>query len=92
MIGRMQDHLQAIYGFTCEARAESFVVDTEAWADPAAVPDGPPSSLNERLRQLRDAGWTAVAVPPGTAFADLWRQAGTGHGQGHDVHTSGGRT
>ncbi|MFL5348669.1 MAG: hypothetical protein ACJ8AT_28065 [Hyalangium sp.] len=30
MIGRMQDHLQAIYGFTCEARAETFVVDTEA--------------------------------------------------------------
>jgi hypothetical protein len=30
MIGRMQDHLQAIYGFTCEARAETFVVDTQA--------------------------------------------------------------
>jgi hypothetical protein len=30
MIGRMQDHLQAIYSFTCEARAETFVVDTEA--------------------------------------------------------------
>jgi hypothetical protein len=30
MIGRIQDHLQAIYGFTCEARAETFVVDREA--------------------------------------------------------------
>jgi|SRR5215217_3865603 len=30
MIGRVQDHLEAIYGFTCEARAEVFVVDTEA--------------------------------------------------------------
>jgi hypothetical protein len=30
MIGRMQDHLEAIYGITCEARAETFVVDTEA--------------------------------------------------------------
>ena len=30
MIGRVQDHLEAIYGFTCEARAETFVVDTEA--------------------------------------------------------------
>ena len=30
MIGRMQDHLEAIYGITCEARAEVFVVDTEA--------------------------------------------------------------
>ncbi len=32
MIGRVQDHLEAIYGFTCEARAEVFVVDTEAAA------------------------------------------------------------
>ncbi|MDY7229790.1 hypothetical protein [Hyalangium rubrum] len=30
MIGRVQDHLEAIYGITCEARAETFVVDTEA--------------------------------------------------------------
>ncbi|MBU8897631.1 hypothetical protein DRW03_23445 [Corallococcus sp. H22C18031201] len=30
MIARLQDHLEAIYGFTCEARAEAFVVDTEA--------------------------------------------------------------
>ncbi len=30
MIGRIQDHLEAIYGLTCAARAEAFVVDTEA--------------------------------------------------------------
>jgi hypothetical protein len=30
MIGRVQEHLEAIYGFICEARAEAFVVDTEA--------------------------------------------------------------
>jgi hypothetical protein len=30
MIGRIQDHLEAIYGITCEARAETFVVDREA--------------------------------------------------------------
>ncbi|MBJ6762100.1 hypothetical protein JGU66_15110 [Myxococcaceae bacterium JPH2] len=30
MIARLQEHLEAIYGFTCEARAEAFVVDTEA--------------------------------------------------------------
>ncbi|MFJ7207588.1 DUF58 domain-containing protein [Streptomyces sp. NPDC098789] len=69
--------------------AIAFVVDTDAWADPAAAAAGPPAPLAERLRQLRDAGWTAVAVPPGTAFADLWRQAATG--QGHDANTSGGR-
>ncbi|WP_330329979.1 DUF58 domain-containing protein [Streptomyces sp. NBC_00536] len=71
--------------------AVAFVVDTDAWADPAVVPSGPPSALAERLRQLRDAGWTAVAVPPGTSFADLWRQAGAGQGQDHAVNTSGGR-
>ncbi|MET9699190.1 DUF58 domain-containing protein [Streptomyces sp. NPDC006529] len=81
--------------------AIAFVIDTDAWADPLAAPEGPstgpsaaaPTPLADRLRQLRDAGWTAVAVPPGTAFADLWRQAGTGHGQdqGHDMNTSGGR-
>jgi hypothetical protein len=30
MIRRMQEHLEAIYSITCEARAETFVVDTEA--------------------------------------------------------------
>jgi hypothetical protein len=30
MIGLVQDHLEAIYGITCAARAEVFVVDTEA--------------------------------------------------------------
>jgi hypothetical protein len=30
MIARVQAHLEAIYGFTCEARAEGFLVDPEA--------------------------------------------------------------
>ncbi|HEY0092713.1 MAG TPA: hypothetical protein VGB96_00245 [Archangium sp.] len=30
MIDRMQDHLEAIYGITCAARAEGFLVDREA--------------------------------------------------------------
>ena len=30
MINRIQAHLEAIYGISCEARAETFVVDTEA--------------------------------------------------------------
>ncbi|SEN24708.1 hypothetical protein SAMN05444354_13524 [Stigmatella aurantiaca] len=30
MIGRVQEHLTAIYGITCEARAETFMVDTES--------------------------------------------------------------
>ncbi|WP_031090022.1 DUF58 domain-containing protein [Streptomyces sp. NRRL WC-3549] len=32
-----------------------------------------------RLRTLREAGWTAVAVEPGAALADVWRQAGEAH-------------
>jgi hypothetical protein len=32
MIRRVQEHLEAIYGITCAARAEGFVVDTEAAA------------------------------------------------------------
>lgn len=30
MIERLQEHLEAIYGFTCAARAEAFVVDRES--------------------------------------------------------------
>ncbi|MFI5618476.1 DUF58 domain-containing protein [Streptomyces sp. NPDC051567] len=30
----------------------------------------------EPLRRLRDAGWTALAVPPGAAFGELWLRAG----------------
>ncbi|MEU9038938.1 DUF58 domain-containing protein [Streptomyces sp. NPDC048352] len=63
------------------AGAVAFVLDSAAWA-------GAPSRAQERLRGLRDAGWTALAVPPGAAFAELWRQAGNAP-LGTD--TSGGR-
>ncbi|MEV7525978.1 DUF58 domain-containing protein [Streptomyces sp. NPDC091371] len=67
--------------------AVAFVLDSATWAgQPARQQDLP--SLEERLRRLRDAGWTAVAAPPGVAFGELWRQAGTAPlGTG----TSGGR-
>ncbi|MEU3408884.1 DUF58 domain-containing protein [Streptomyces sp. NPDC006670] len=51
------------------AAAIAFVLDPALWA-------GAPSRVEERLRGLRDAGWTALAVPPGAPFAELWRQAG----------------
>ncbi|MEU9003314.1 DUF58 domain-containing protein [Streptomyces sp. NPDC048551] len=51
------------------AAAVAFVLDSATWA-------GEPSRMEERLRGLREAGWTALAVPPGAAFADLWRQGG----------------
>ncbi|MFJ1866838.1 DUF58 domain-containing protein [Streptomyces sp. NPDC088097] len=51
------------------AGAVAFVLDSALWA-------GEPSRVEERLRRLRDSGWTALAVPPGAAFDELWRQAG----------------
>ncbi|MCX5378837.1 DUF58 domain-containing protein [Streptomyces sp. NBC_00091] len=63
------------------AGAVAFVLDSATWA-------GAPSRAEERLRRLRDAGWTALAVPPGAAFAELWRQAGNAP---LGAQTSGGR-
>ncbi|MFJ8161333.1 DUF58 domain-containing protein [Streptomyces sp. NPDC096136] len=51
------------------AAALAFVLDPALWT-------GAPSRVEERLRRLRDAGWTALAVPPGASFPELWRQAG----------------
>ncbi len=67
--------------------AVAFVLDSATWAGrPAQEHALPP--VGERLRRLRDAGWTALAAPPGVAFGELWRQAGrTPTGPG----TTGGR-
>lgn len=51
--------------------AVAFVLDSGTWLTGGSVP-GP---VEERLRQLREAGWTALAVPPGAPLADLWQQA-----------------
>ncbi|GGT23005.1 DUF58 domain-containing protein [Streptomyces purpureus] len=52
--------------------AVAFLLDSGAWLTGGSVP----GAVEERLRQLREAGWTALAVPPGASLADLWRQAG----------------
>ncbi|MEV6951406.1 DUF58 domain-containing protein [Streptomyces sp. NPDC051183] len=49
--------------------AVAFVLDSAAWT-------GRPPGGAQSLARLRDAGWTALAVPPGVAFGELWRQAG----------------
>lgn len=55
--------------------AVAFVLDSATWAGrPAQEHALPP--VEERLRRLRDAGWTALAAPPGVAFGELWKQAG----------------
>ncbi|MFF3752099.1 DUF58 domain-containing protein [Streptomyces sp. NPDC002018] len=51
--------------------AVAFVLDSTDWAQGMGVDH----RVEERLRQLREAGWTALLVPPGAALPELWRQA-----------------
>ncbi|MGA5194944.1 DUF58 domain-containing protein [Streptomyces exfoliatus] len=51
--------------------AVAFVLDSGAWVSGGTVA----GAVENRVRQLREAGWTALAVPPGARLADLWQQA-----------------
>ncbi|MFE4370011.1 DUF58 domain-containing protein [Streptomyces sp. NPDC056835] len=53
------------------AVAIAFVLDSTGWTQGA----GPAGPVEDRLRQLREAGWTALAVPAGAALPELWQQA-----------------
>ncbi|MCX5390175.1 DUF58 domain-containing protein [Streptomyces sp. NBC_00094] len=57
--------------------AVAFVLDSGTWLTGGAVA----GRVENRVRQLREAGWTAVAVPPGARIADLWQQASGGRTQ-----------
>ena len=57
MVDRIQRHLEAIYGMTCEARAESFVVDTEA-----AVQLGGTGRSEEELLVCEQEGTLELAL------------------------------
>ncbi|MFJ8001690.1 DUF58 domain-containing protein [Streptomyces sp. NPDC096310] len=57
--------------------AVAFVLDSSGWAQ--GPRDG--AEVGTRLRQLRETGWTALAVPSGAALPDLWRQAGRQHAE-----------
>ncbi|MCL7366860.1 DUF58 domain-containing protein [Streptomyces ardesiacus] len=55
--------------------ALAFLLDSETWSrEPADVP-GPTEGSGERLRMLRESGWTAVTVPRGASVEELWRTA-----------------
>ncbi|MGG2465515.1 DUF58 domain-containing protein [Streptomyces sp. RGM 3693] len=81
--------------------AVAFVLDGDAWSGgPGGIRfshGGTPAG--ERLRMLREAGWTALPVAPGAALADLWRAAdragaapaGAAPGWG-DLHGAPGRS
>ncbi|MEW2298898.1 DUF58 domain-containing protein [Streptomyces sp. NPDC006655] len=55
--------------------AVAFVLDPDTWVrEPTDVP-APGHAPEQRLRMLREAGWTAVGVPRGASLTELWRQA-----------------
>ncbi|MFI2757282.1 DUF58 domain-containing protein [Streptomyces echinatus] len=55
--------------------AVAFVLDPDTWVrEPTDVPR-PNDRHAERLRLLREAGWTALSVPRGGSLDELWRQA-----------------
>ncbi|MER5965542.1 DUF58 domain-containing protein [Streptomyces sp. NPDC002057] len=51
--------------------AVAFVLDSESWLTGGTAT----GAVEDRIQQLREAGWTALAVPPGARLADLWQQA-----------------
>ncbi|MEU3182835.1 DUF58 domain-containing protein [Streptomyces sp. NPDC006923] len=51
--------------------AVAFVLDSDGWAGGVR----PGARAEERLRQLREAGWTALAVGPGASLPELWQHA-----------------
>ncbi|MGW1723698.1 DUF58 domain-containing protein [Streptomyces sp. NPDC002306] len=55
--------------------ALAFVLDGDAWGREPHDAFRPVNRLEERLRMLREAGWTALGVPRGAVLEDLWRQA-----------------
>ncbi|GAA3138232.1 DUF58 domain-containing protein [Streptomyces rameus] len=55
--------------------AVAFVLDPDTWTrEPTDVPR-PGDRHAQRLRLLREAGWTALSVPHGASLDELWRQA-----------------
>ncbi|MGW2550531.1 DUF58 domain-containing protein [Streptomyces sp. NPDC001635] len=55
--------------------ALALLLDSASWGrEPDDVPSASDRS-EDRLRLLREAGWTALAVPRGVPLADLWREA-----------------
>ncbi|MFJ4904812.1 DUF58 domain-containing protein [Streptomyces sp. NPDC093249] len=51
--------------------AVAFVLDSGSWLTGGAVT----GAVEEQLRLLREAGWTALAVAPGAGLPELWRTA-----------------
>ncbi|MFF0449534.1 DUF58 domain-containing protein [Streptomyces sp. NPDC004609] len=65
--------------------AVAFVLDSETWVTGGAAA----GEVEDRLRQLREAGWTAFAVSPGSSLPALWEQAGAQRGDSTGIGTNG---
>ncbi|MFE0643460.1 DUF58 domain-containing protein [Streptomyces sp. NPDC058877] len=68
--------------------AVAFVLDSGTWLTAGSVT----GSVDERVRDLREAGWTALAVPPGARLTDLWQQAAGLRPGSVAAETHGGRS
>lgn len=66
--------------------AVAFVLDSGAWLTGGSVT----GAVEDRVQQLREAGWTALAVPPGARLADLWQQAAGVRAESASADTYGG--
>ncbi|MER8043273.1 DUF58 domain-containing protein [Streptomyces sp. NPDC094032] len=66
--------------------ALAFVLDSGTWLTGGAVT----GAVEDRVRRLREAGWTAVTVPPGARLAPLWQQTGGAPNQAPAADTYGG--
>ncbi|MEV5345697.1 DUF58 domain-containing protein [Streptomyces achromogenes] len=55
--------------------AVAFVLDPDVWTREATDVPRAGDRHEERLRVLREAGWTVLSVPRGASVEDLWRQA-----------------
>jgi uncharacterized protein (DUF58 family) len=70
-LGDLDDGQAAVVGQMRRrsAAAVAFVLDPGLWGTGTAS-----EGCAERLRQLREAGWTALAVPRGVSQETVWRQ------------------
>ncbi|MER5308101.1 DUF58 domain-containing protein [Streptomyces sp. NPDC002773] len=66
--------------------AVAFVLDSGTWLTGGSVA----GAVEDRVRKLREAGWTALAVPPGARLADLWQQAAGVRAESAAADTYGG--
>lgn len=73
-LGDLDDDQTAVVGRMRQraGAAVAFVLDSSA-----RLQDGGdlPAPVQERLRRLRESGWTVLPVPAGAALPELWQQA-----------------